>query len=83
MPIIKSALKKLKQDKVRTHTNNKTEATFQTLFRSAKKGKVKDLGKVYSAIDKAAKKGVIHKKKAARLKSQVVKFVKPKAKTSK
>ena len=83
MPIIKSAIKKLKQDKTRTRANSKTLSTFQSLLRNVKKGKSKDLSKLYSAIDKAVKKGVIHKKKAARLKSQVVKLVKSKIKKSK
>jgi len=83
MPIIKSAIKKLKQDKVRKGSNNKVEAAYLSMLSKMKKGKVKDLKKIHSAIDKAAKKSVIHLNKAARLKSQVTKFLKPKSKSSK
>lgn len=71
MPNIKSAKKKLRQD-------NKTEkqnATYRKTVRKTVKnlGKMKkaDIGKAFSTIDKAAKKGIIHKNKAARLKSRV------------
>ena len=83
MPIIKSAIKKLKQDKVRKSSNKKIEATYLSLLSKVKKGALKDMKKVHSAIDKAAKKGVIHANKAARLKSQVTKLLKPKIKSSK
>jgi ribosomal protein S20 len=53
------------------------------LLSKVKKGALKDMKKVHSAIDKAAKKGVIHANKAARLKSQVTKLLKPKIKSSK
>ena len=83
MPLIKSAMKKLKQDKVRKASNKKIEATYLSLLSKVKKGALKDMKKVHSAIDKAAKKGVIHANKAARLKSQVTKLLKPKIKSSK
>jgi len=83
MPIIKSAIKKLKQDKVRKASNKKIEATYLSLLSKVKKGALKDMKKVHSTIDKAAKKGVIHANKAARLKSQVTKLLKPKIKSSK
>ena len=83
MPIIKSAIKKLKQDKVRKSSNKKLEAVYLSVLSKMRKGSMKDMKKVHSAIDKAAKKGVIHLNKAARLKSQVTKFLKPKSKSSK
>lgn len=83
MPIIKSAIKKLKQDKVRKASNKKIEAAYLSALSKVKKGALKDMKKVHSAIDKAAKKGVIHGNKAARLKSQVTKLLKPKTKSSK
>ncbi len=83
MPIIKSAIKKLKQDKVRKTSNKKIEAVYLSMLSKVKKGALKDMKKVHSAIDKAAKKGVIHANKAARLKSQVTKLLKSKTKSSK
>lgn len=76
MPIIKSAKKKLKQDKVRRGRNQAIAKTYKkTLKKVIKKSKmsVKDIALAYSKIDKAAKKRVIHKKKAARLKSRIAK----------
>lgn len=68
MPIIKSAIKKMKQDKVRTARNKKYEETYKSTVRQLKKG-AKSLDEAYSTIDKAAKKKVIHPKKAGRLKA--------------
>ena len=76
MPIIKSAKKKVKQDKVRSKTNSKYESAYKRVIGTFKRtgGKGKDaLKELHSAIDKAAKKGVIHKKKANRLKSNLSK----------
>ena len=83
MPIIKSAIKKMRQDRSRTQSNRATEAAYLTMLRKAKKGTEKNVTKVHSAIDKAAKKGVIQANKAARLKSQVAKLLKPKSKSAK
>lgn len=80
MPIIKSAKKKLRQDTKKTKTNLKYEASYKKaldLIRKNKNNKEK-LAKLkieaYSAVDKAAKKKVIHKNKAARLKSRISKL---------
>lgn len=78
MPLIKSAKKKLRQDKKRTVANLSYKKQYKEAIKKAIagiEGKVKDgaLKKAYSAIDKATKKGIIHKNKAARLKSQVSK----------
>lgn len=74
MPIIKSAKKKLRQDSKRTKRNKQYEAAYKKILdqiRKHKKGAKADelLKKAYKAIDKAAKKKVIHKNKANRLKS--------------
>lgn len=71
MPIIKSAKKKLRQDKSR-HARNRS--VRKGVKRAIKKATAKTVSTAYSAIDKAAKKGVIHKRKAARLKSRVGKL---------
>ncbi|MBI1862700.1 30S ribosomal protein S20 [Candidatus Microgenomates bacterium] len=69
MPIIKSAIKKQRQDVKRTSANKKYDHEFKKALRDVRKGTAKSLTEVYSKIDKAAKKNVIHKKKASRLKS--------------
>lgn len=76
MPIIRSAKKKVKQDKKKTVGNKKFESTYKRVIRTfnqAGKNTKKSLSELHSSIDKAAKKGVIHKKKANRLKSRLSK----------
>lgn len=75
MPIIKSAIKKAKQDKKRTALNRAFSNKLKEALKKTKKGDF-DARLVYSVIDKAAKKGIIHKNKAARLKSGVSKRLK-------
>lgn len=69
MPIIKSAIKKQRQDVVRTSNNKRYEHAFRKAMHDIKKGSAKSLEDVYATIDRAAKKNVIHKNKANRLKS--------------
>ncbi len=76
MPVIKSAKKKLRQDKKRQIANKKIKEGLVALIKKAKKGKTLDaIKKAIQAADKAAKKGIIHKNKAARLKSQLSKLL--------
>ena len=78
MPIIKSAKKKLKQDKKREIQNKKYLVNYKKAVKNlSKKTKNKKdaLKSVYSLIDKAAKKKLIKKQKAARLKSRAAKLV--------
>lgn len=77
MPIIKSAKKRVKVAAKQTSQNAKTKRTFREgikAFQTALTGK-KDTTKAqaaaYSAIDKAVKKGIISKNRAARKKSQL------------
>lgn len=79
MPLIRSAKKKMRQDKKRTLLNKKFAGAYKKLVdkvRKHKKGqKPADLlKKAYQAIDKAAKKKIIHKNKAARLKGMVARL---------
>lgn len=74
MPNIKSAKKKVKQDKKRTARNESYLRSVKNLMKSLFSGGKADVKKAYSAIDKAAKKKVIHKNRAARLKSRVSKL---------
>lgn len=75
MPILKSAIKKLKQDKKRTKVNKVYRENLRRAVKQARKEKsAKAVKLAYSALDKAAKKKVIHKNKAARLKSRLMKL---------
>ena len=77
MPVTKSAKKKLRQDKKRTLENKKLKKRLSGLIKKAKKTKtekaIKDATKM---ADLAAKKDIIHKNKAARIKSQLSKLIK-------
>jgi len=77
MPILKSAIKKLKQDKKRTRANKAYRENLRQAVKLARKEKsAKAVKLAYSALDKAAKQKVIHKNKAARLKSRLMKLIK-------
>ena len=78
MPVIKSAIKKLRQDKKREKQNDKVRDLMRSSVRSAKKTKTgKAVTKAISTVDKAAKLNIIHKNKASRLKSSLSKLAKP------
>lgn len=83
MPIIKSAIKKLRKDKKRTKQNlfyiNSYKKIFDQIKKAVKKGgeDISELiKKYYSIVDKAVKKKVIHKNKGNRLKSKIKRFLK-------
>ena len=74
MPIIKSAIKKVRKDKTRTARNEKRKATLKALLKKAKTSKgAKDIQAAFSALDKAVKVKLIHPNKAARFKSRLTK----------
>lgn len=76
MPVIKSAKKKLRQDKQRGQKNNLVRRTMKEqikAFRKAPNNQV--LAKTMQIIDKAAKQHILHKNKAARLKSSLSKIL--------
>jgi len=76
MPIIKSAIKKVRKDKLRTTRNKKRADALKNLIKKARTTKsVKDIQAVFSALDKAAKVKLIHPNKAARLKSRLSKLL--------
>ena len=71
----------MKQDKKRTLQNKKYEAAYKKIIDTVKKAKKGPkagelLKKAYQAIDKAAKKNIIHKNKANRLKGMVARLLK-------
>lgn len=76
MPIIKSAVKKVRKDKVRTERNKKRELSVKALVKKVRTSKsTKDLQAAFSALDKAAKVNLIHPNKSARLKSRLSKLM--------
>lgn len=72
MPILSNAKKALRVSKRKKAVNSAVRSKMRTLV---KKFKVSPAGEsvasTYSAIDRATKKNLIHKNKAARLKGQV------------
>jgi len=84
MPLIKSAINEIRKDKKKTARNRirkeKMHASIKTVEKLAKSGVAEKISKAvktaYKAIDKAAKRNLIHKKTAARRKSKVAKLVK-------
>ena len=79
MPIIKSAKKKMRQDKRRRKINLRYDLLMTKAIAKVKKAKDKTglkklVSLAYAAIDKAVKKKLIHKNKAAHLKSMVSKY---------
>jgi small subunit ribosomal protein S20 len=82
MPIIKSAKKRVRIAKKATVRNSKTKRTLRSAVKAfttavaGDKDSKKAQSKAQSAIDTAVKKGVIHKNKAARKKSQLAKAAK-------
>lgn len=80
MPIIQSAKKKLRQDKRKQKVNEQYRLKIRKSIKEAKKAKNKKsasemVRKAYSVIGRAAKKKVIHKNKANRLKSRISKLL--------
>lgn len=72
MPIIKSAKKRVKVTKKATIRNSKTKRSLREAFKAfGKKTDAKGHSAAQSNLDKAVKKGLVHKNKAARLKKQL------------
>lgn len=78
MPVTKSAKKKLRADKKREERNNSFRNLFKKALKTARKKPTNEnLSKATKIIDKLAKKHLIHKNKAARIKSSLSKLIKP------
>jgi len=83
MPIIKSAKKALRQAKRRAERNSerkiKVKAAVKTVEKLVAAKKMDEAQKAlpiaYKTIDKAAKNHIIHRNKAARLKSRLSRLV--------
>mgnify|MGYP000912378921 CR=1 FL=1 len=80
MPQHKSPIKRMKTDAKRQARNNYVKRTLKTLDKQIRTDMPQEekqalLNKIYSQLDKAAKKGVIHKRTASRRKARVAAFV--------
>lgn len=80
MPNHKSCEKRLKQDEKRQARNNYVKKTLKTLSKKIHSNmtlaeKEELLQTVYSQLDKAAKKGVIHNRTASRRKSRIAQYI--------
>ncbi|HRX76056.1 MAG: 30S ribosomal protein S20 [Candidatus Cloacimonetes bacterium] len=80
MPQHKSPLKRMGTDKKRAARNNYVKRTLKTITKSMQTADTAEdreqmLNKLYSQLDKAAKKGVIHKRTASRRKARLAAFV--------
>ncbi len=84
MPIIKSAKKALRQAKSREARNRKWKDAVRTVVKTVQKAVLakkaedtkKALSAAYKTIDKAAKKHILQKNKASRMKSRLTKLAK-------
>lgn len=71
----------MRKDKVRTERNAKKETALKGLIKNMRRTpSVELLSQTMSALDKAAKTNLIHKNKAARIKSRLAKRLNPTAK---
>lgn len=76
MPVIKSAKKKLRQDVKRRVQNLGVKNSLKAFVKTAKTEKTAtSVSAAFKAADKAAKLKVIHKNKAARIKSTLSKLL--------
>jgi small subunit ribosomal protein S20 len=79
VPNIKSAKKRVKTMRVRTLRNAAIKSSVKTAIRRSNEalvqagpeGSVDELNRAFSTVDRAARKGVIHKNQAARRKSRL------------
>ena len=82
MPVTKSAKRALRGSKKKESVNKLIMSKLEVAVRQAQKSKA--VAKILAAVsltDRAAKKKVIHKNKAARMKSQISKLMPEKVKT--
>ena len=79
MPNIKSAKKRVKTIRIRTLRNASIKSSVKTAIRrysealaqAGPEGSVGELKRAFSAVDRAAGKGIIHPNQAARRKSRL------------
>lgn len=74
MPVTKSAEKKMRRDEHKRMVNLRVRRRYKKALKKAEEDPAQEnINKAYSMVDMAAKKRVIHKNKAARLKSRLIK----------
>ena len=79
MPVTKSARKSLRRDKRRALVNQPIRSKYKSAVKKARlEPKAENIRLACIFLDKAAKKRIIHKNKAARLKSRLSKLIKVK-----
>lgn len=84
MPVTKTAKRALRVSKRKTQVNKTFVSRLEVALRLAKKTKsTKAVREAVSLADRAAKKNVIHKNKAARIKSQLSKLAPKTSKSAK
>lgn len=76
MPITKQAIKKLRHDRDVTVKNIKHRLALKSLIKSARKTATeKNVSAAFAALDKAAKRNIIHKNAASRTKARLSKLL--------
>lgn len=79
MPVTKTAKRALRGSKRKKKVNTVIMTKLEIALRSIKKSPSKKaVERIYSLSDKASKKKIIHKNKAARIKAQATKLLKNK-----
>lgn len=77
MPITKGALRKQRSDKRKAVINSRTRSALkEAVAGMRKKPTVTNLKKAFKSLDLAAKSKIVHKNKAARIKSRLSTLVK-------
>jgi small subunit ribosomal protein S20 len=83
MPVTKTAKRALRSSAKKSSVNKLITSSLEFAVRKAKKLRTKEaVTKAITLTDRAAKKRIIHKNKAARIKSQLAKLL-PKSPTKK
>lgn len=81
MPITKSAIKKMRRDVRRRAATLQVKVILKKMVKSARQRPTTEtLKAAQKALDKAAKTGLVHKNKAARLKARLTKVSRKHAK---
>jgi len=76
MPITSSAIKTLRKDRRRLKTNQTIKRRIKAALKKVvSQPNIKNLSNAFTTLDRAAKKKLIHKNKAARLKSRLSKKI--------
>ena len=76
MPIIAGAKKALRQTKTHTDRNRVVRANVRNIVKKSEKAPEQNVvSQLFSTLDRAVKRNIIHKNKAARLKSRAAKLL--------